>query len=77
MKAGTKINHIVTCASATAKEHPGCKVHLDIRGPIDIHGIIKGNHSLTLEQPGKIIVHHNVGLDTMIVLVQDWSKGLV
>ena len=76
MKAGTKINHIITCANKVAEDHPGCKVHLEIRGYIDENGMIKGSQRLKLESPGTTEVHHNVSLDTMIVMVQEWSKSL-
>ena len=76
MKAGTKINHIITSASTIARQHPDCRVLLDVKGPIDAKGLIKGAHKLTLESPNHTTVHHNASLDTMILLVQEWSKGL-
>lgn len=76
MKQGTKINHIVTIGKEMAEKHSGCSVILNIKGAVDANGMIIGAHSLTLTSPEHTITHHNVSLDTMIVVTQEWSKSL-
>jgi|GEM_PF-6228006 len=76
MKFGTKLNHIVKAGQEIADDHDGCRIHVDIQGTVDANGIITGAHSITLERPGSIAQHHNVSIDTMIVMAQEFQKSL-